>query len=81
MNYTNAADLRAGYPGFFWNVVTPFIDEGLRYLRRTQEGQAWVANLYANVFTEEHEAPAYGPNAAARAILGLSLRIQANNRS
>jgi len=61
MNYTNAADLRAGYPGFFWNVVTPFIDEGLRYLRRTQEGQAWVANLYANVFTEEHEAPAYGP--------------------
>ena len=41
--------------------MTPFIDEGLRYLRRTQEGQAWVANLYANVFTEEHEAPAYGP--------------------
>lgn len=21
----------------------------------------WVANLYANVFAEEHEAPAYGP--------------------
>jgi hypothetical protein len=61
MGYTTAADLREGYPGFFWDVVTPFITEGIRYLRRTQEGQAWVANLYANVFTEEHEAPAYGP--------------------
>lgn len=61
MQYNNAADLRSGYPGFFWNIVTPFIDEGLRFLRRTQEGQAWVANLYSNVFTEEHEAPAYGP--------------------
>jgi hypothetical protein len=61
MSYTNAADLRTGYPGFFWDVVSPFIGEGLRYLRRTQEGQAWVSHLYANVFTEEHDAPAYGP--------------------
>jgi hypothetical protein len=61
LSYTNAADLRSGYPRFFWDVVSPFIGDGLRYLRRTQEGQSWVANLYANVFTEEHEAPAYGP--------------------
>ncbi len=61
MGYTTAADLREGYPKFFWDVVTPFIAEGIRLLRRTQEGQIWVANLYANVFTEEHEAPAYGP--------------------
>ncbi len=61
MGYTTAADLRAGYPKFYWEVVTPFIAEGVRFLRRTQEGQKWVANLYANVFTEEHEAPAYGP--------------------
>lgn len=61
MGYTTAADLRGGYPGFFWEVVNPFITEGLRFLRRTQEGQVWVANLYANVFTEEHAAPAYGP--------------------
>lgn len=61
MGYTTAADLRAGYPKFFWEIVTPFIAEGLRLLRRTQEGQKWVANLYANVFTEEHDAPAYGP--------------------
>tara|TARA_R110002072_G_scaffold89232_3_gene199870 strand:- start:46445 stop:47401 length:957 start_codon:yes stop_codon:yes gene_type:complete len=61
MGYTTAADLRAGYPKFFWNVVAPFIGEGIRFLRRTQEGQVWVANLYANVFAEEHDAPAYGP--------------------
>ena len=61
MNYTTAADLREGYPGFFSNLVTPYIAEGIRCLRRTQEGQLWVANLYANVFTEEHESPAYGP--------------------
>ncbi len=61
MGYKTAADLRAGYPGFFWNVVSPFIGDGVRFLRRTQEGQVWVANLYANVFAEEHEAPAYGP--------------------
>ena len=74
MGYTNAADLRTGYPGFFWNVVTPFIGEGLRYLRRTQEGQAWVASLYANVFTEEHEAPAYGPERR----IDSQRRIEAN---
>ena len=26
----------------------------LRYLRVTQEGQQWIANLYANVFSMEH---------------------------
>ena len=61
MGYTTAADLRAGYPKFFWDVVNPFIVDGIRYLRRTQEGQVWIANLYANVFAEEHVAPAYGP--------------------
>ena len=61
MGYETAADLRSGYPKFFWEVVTPFIGDGVRYLRRTQEGQQWIANLYANVFTEEHEVAAFGP--------------------
>lgn len=61
MHYTNAADVREGYPKFFWEIVSPYIQEGLRFLRRTQEGQQWAANLYANVFTEEHDIPAYGP--------------------
>ncbi|MEX2488957.1 MAG: hypothetical protein WD356_05450 [Pseudomonadales bacterium] len=66
MGYTTAADLRAGYPKFFWEVVTPYINEAIRFLNRIQEGQLWVANLYANVFTEEHEAPAYGPERRSR---------------
>ena len=44
MGYTTAADLRAGYPKFFWDVVNPFIVDGIRYLRRTQEGQADLAH-------------------------------------
>jgi hypothetical protein len=61
MGYSSVSDVREGYPQFFWNVVTPFIADGVRFLRRTQAGQSWVASLYANVFTEEHDAPAYGP--------------------
>jgi len=54
LKYNSAADLRANYPQFFWKAVNPYIGEALRYLRVTQEGQQWVANLYANVFATEH---------------------------
>ena len=46
--------LRAAYPSFFWNAVRPFIGDALKYLRVTQEGKQWIANLYAHVFSEEH---------------------------
>lgn len=61
LGYTTAADLQAAYPRFYWNVVSSYIEDGVRFLQRTQDGQAWVANLYANVFAEEHETPCYGP--------------------
>jgi hypothetical protein len=54
LNYNSAADLRANYPQFFWEKVQPYTVDALRYLRVTQEGQQWVANLYANVFSMEH---------------------------
>ena len=54
LGYTSAADLRAAYPAFFWQVVRPYIDSALGYLRVTQEGKLWIANLYANVFSTEH---------------------------
>jgi len=50
----SSADLRAAYPDFFWKAVRPYIGDGLRYLRVTQEGKQWIANLYAHVFSEEH---------------------------
>jgi hypothetical protein len=52
--YNSAADLRADYPDFFWREVRPYIGHALRYLRVTQEGQLWIATLYANVFSTEH---------------------------
>jgi hypothetical protein len=67
MGYETVNDVREGYPQFFWNVVAPFISDGVRFLRRTQDGQVWVANLYANVFAEEHVVPAFGPERRAEA--------------
>ncbi len=60
LGYQTPADLRAAYPAFFWNIVRPYIDDGLRYLRMTQNGKQWVANLYAHVFAEEHDLPSLG---------------------
>jgi len=54
LKYNSVADLRAKYPDFFWKTVRPYIGDALRYLRVTQEGQQWIANLYANVFSIEH---------------------------
>jgi hypothetical protein len=63
LGYKSVADLRDNYPDFFWQKVRPYIGDALRYLRITQEGQQWVANLYANVFSMEHRslAPIPGP--------------------
>jgi len=54
LGYNSPADLRARYPQFFWSGVRPYIEDALQYLRVTQEGKQWVANLYANVFSIEH---------------------------
>ncbi|MEW5853660.1 MAG: Npun_R2479 family HD domain-containing metalloprotein [Myxococcota bacterium] len=55
LNYKNPGDLRRGYAGFYWNVVSPYIKDGLRHLRATQEGKLWIANLHAHVFSVEHD--------------------------
>jgi hypothetical protein len=54
LGYQSPDDLRAAYPAFFWNAVRPYIGDALRYLRVTQEGKQWIANLYAHVFSVEH---------------------------
>jgi hypothetical protein len=56
LKYKTAADLRASYPHFFWQTVRPYIIDAVSFLRVTQEGQLWIANLYANVFSTEHHA-------------------------
>jgi hypothetical protein len=54
LGFRTPDDLRAADPGFFWKTVKPYIGDALRYLRVTQEGKLWIANLYAHVFSEEH---------------------------
>lgn len=46
LGFDNPGGLRAGFPDFFYKQVHPYIGEGVSYLKRTQEGQQWIANLY-----------------------------------
>jgi len=59
LGYKRPGDLHDNYAKFYWDVVSPYIQEALRYLRVTQEGKQWIANLYANVFGAEHECHIY----------------------
>lgn len=52
--YKRPGDLRNTYARFYWNIITPYIQDALRFLSVTQEGKQWIANLYSNVFTAEH---------------------------
>ena len=45
-------------------MVTPYITDALRYLRVTQQGKLWIANLFAHVFSEEHGISSLGPERA-----------------
>jgi hypothetical protein len=49
LGYKTPGDLRHSNAKFYWDVVSPYIQGALRYLRVTQEGKQWIANLYANV--------------------------------
>jgi hypothetical protein len=54
LGYQNPGDMRKNYARFYWNVVSPYIQDALRYLHVTQEGKQWVANLHSHVFEIEH---------------------------
>jgi hypothetical protein len=55
--YKSPGDMRKDYAKFYWNTVTPYIQDALRYLRVTQEGKQWIANLHSHVFAVEHARP------------------------
>jgi hypothetical protein len=57
LGYITPDNLRDDYPAFYWNVVSRYIQDGLRHLRITQAGKQWIANLYSHVFTAEHHEP------------------------
>jgi hypothetical protein len=53
--YKSPGDLRSTFAGFYWGVVSPYIQDALRYLHQTQEGKEWINNLYSLVFAAEHD--------------------------
>ena len=53
LGYRTPGDLRDSNARFYWDVVSPYVQDGLRYLRVTQEGKQWIANLHANVLGTE----------------------------
>jgi hypothetical protein len=55
LGYKHPDDMRKGYASFFWKVVRPYLGDGLKYLRVTERGKQWIANLQSHVFAVEHE--------------------------
>ncbi len=54
--YKAPNDLRKSYATFYWNSVSPYIQDALMYLRLTEDGKQWVANMHSHVFDAEHGA-------------------------
>jgi hypothetical protein len=52
--FKSPGEMRENYARFYWNEVNPYIQDALRYLRVTQEGKHWIANLHAHIFDVEH---------------------------
>jgi hypothetical protein len=65
LGFESPADIAERYPRFFWSKVEPYVGPALGHLERTVEGKQWIANLYANVFVEEHVRTRPGPQRAA----------------
>lgn len=55
VTYMNPYDLKKSYAKFYWETVSPYIQDALSYLRMTPEGKMWIAQLHAHVFDAEHE--------------------------
>lgn len=52
--YKNPGDVRSRFAKFFWESVSPFIGDAIKYLEVTQEGKEWISNLHSHVFDIEH---------------------------
>jgi hypothetical protein len=56
LGYRTPGDMRRSFAKFYWDVISPYIQDALRYLRVTQQGKQWIANLHSHVFAVEHDA-------------------------
>ena len=56
LGYKSPNDLRKNYASFYWNSVDAYIQDALVYLRLTESGKQWIANMHSHVFDSEHHA-------------------------
>ena len=54
IGYKSPEDMRSGFARFFWDEVSPYIQDATRYLQVTRDGRQWLANLHSHVFRVEH---------------------------
>ncbi len=54
IGYKTPNDVRKNYASFYWNGVSPYIQDALQYLRLTEDGKQWIANMRSHVFDAEH---------------------------
>lgn len=55
LGYKSPNDMRKNYASFYWNGVHDYIQDALVYLRLTEDGKQWVANMHSHVFDAEHD--------------------------
>ena len=60
LGFIDAADLRAGYTALFWNHIHDLTRDAADLLRFTDSGRQWLANMYAQLLSEERQTPALG---------------------
>jgi len=61
LGYSSPADIIDKYPAFYWNCVSPHIEDGIRYLNMTSSGRQWVANLHNHILCAELAHRFMGP--------------------
>jgi len=67
LGYHNADELRSGFAEFFYDQVYPYLGEGLRFLRQTEDGLQWIASLFHRAESPQNglavsDAEAQGPS-------------------
>jgi hypothetical protein len=55
LGYKTPNDMRKNYASFYWNSVDEYIQDALVYLRLTEDGKQWIANMHSHVFDSEHD--------------------------
>jgi len=56
LGYKSPNDMRKNYASFYWDSVNDYIQDALVYLRLTEDGKQWIANMHSHVFDSEHDA-------------------------